>query len=168
MTQIPVTITLLLIFVIVHFASAQSSSLDLTPTIKNTFFSNFFHADFDHLIKNAFSLYAMSRLEVELGSQLFLSLISVSLVLNTLVESLVCSYMEIPCSIGFSGVLFSLGAWDIFKTESPDPIMAVALFWNFIFPIIRKNKNVSILGHFIGIISGVFSAGLWSLLRQKE
>lgn len=115
--------------------------------------SNFIHLDFDHLIANLVSLYALSRIEKRMGLQKFSYLILSLLFLNTLFETLLHRYFPINNSVGFSGILFGLTTWELVLQKKVDTALLVSLVL-LLLPSL-KYENVSFTGHAVGVISGL-------------
>ena len=92
-------------------------------TVLSSFYSNFLHIEPAHLIGNLTALYALSRVERAIGSKQFIALIIFLLVFNSIVESIIHKrYPNIPCSIGFSGVLFGIMSWEMITNNKFDAV----------------------------------------------
>ena len=165
--NIPCCISLATILTIVYslYVVNVIKTLPCDKLLLSRFKSNFFHNNYEHLLQNLFSLYAISRLEVELGTKNFFTLFIFCLIINSIIETFLFNKFKIKCGIGFSGILYSLTFWDIFMTDEIDYYLVTASLFSFIRPFIQKEDNVSITGHFIGICSGVFSAILFKFFK---
>ena len=170
--DIPLSATVVVIITVVY-------SLYFSNVLKNVpcggktidrFNSNFVHTDFGHLIKNIFSLYAISRLEVEMGSKDFFYLFFYCLTMNSILESYIYKKFNIECGIGLSGILYSLTFWDIYMTDEVDYYLLGASILSFIQPIFdikkKETNNIDCMGHFIGIFVGVISAISWKVVKK--
>ena len=135
--------------------------------VMSLFYSNFVHVDIYHLISNLFALYALSRVEVATGGKKFTALIVFLLLFNTLAEAAIHRLFKgLPCSIGFSGVLFGVGAWELFMNKEVDWFVVLSLVFMIAGPSIR-NPKVSLMGHIVGAVAGVVGALLWSKMAPK-
>ena len=166
--NVPVS-SLLAVIIIVIFALYFTTAIKTIPCGKDVmsqFYSNFVHVKPWHLITNLFTLYALSRVEENIGSKKFFSLIAFSLVVNTLLEVGLHKIIKLPCSIGFSGVLFSVITWEMVTTKTFDLYLLLSIFAMVIIPSLQS-KKVSLTGHLVGAISGVISGLLWTKLAPK-
>lgn len=131
------------------------------------FLSNFVHTDFYHLSANMFALYALSRVETEIGTKQFISLLSFLLIFNTVFETILHKMnSKIPCSIGFSGVLFGIVAWELVQKKEVDLFLIGSIVSMAILPSI-KGTNISLSGHVIGAVSGIAGGILWKKINAK-
>lgn len=158
--KIPVSgfiiVSLLIIFSLYFVNIIKSVPCD--KDMGSTFISNFIHTDVFHIISNVFSLYSLSIIEERLGSETFIKLIVFFLASNTVLETLLHKLIEVPCSIGFSGVLFSMMSFELVAKNILDMNILLSLFFNIGLTISRgKESKVSIYGHVIGIISGIIA-----------
>ena len=84
--NVPVSV-FLAVGVIVIFSLYATTALKEIPCGKDVmslFYSNFVHVDVYHLLSNIFALYALSRVEITIGSKKFIALIVFLLLFNTL------------------------------------------------------------------------------------
>lgn len=151
--------------VIVIFSLYTTNAIKTIPCDKNmvdNFKSTFVHVDRLHLMSNLYALYALSRVERELGTKKFLILIIFLVCINTIIEtSLHKITNKIPCSIGFSGILFGIMAYEIITQRGIDPYILSSILIMVITPSLKSSK-VSFSGHLIGTVSGVISALIYS------
>jgi membrane associated rhomboid family serine protease len=153
LSEIPVC-NLLAFILIIIFIMYNTSFLKTLPCgkgILNSFYSNFVHLDKIHIFSNISALYFLSRLEKKVGSFIFLYIISGLLVVNTFFTVMLNKvFPKIPCSIGFSGILFGLLGWEllIFKTIDPLFILTALI-------ISVQDSKVSTIGHATGLVSGM-------------
>ena len=156
-------VSLIIIFLL--FNAKILTSLPCGKSIHEVFMSNFVHVDTLHIIFNLYALYALSRVEEELGFKSFIWLIIFLLIFNTLAEYLAKNiWKDMKCSIGFSGILFGIMTWEIVSQKKFDLKILAAIVVMVLSPSI-KNKRASLLGHGIGAISGVVGALIWKYLN---
>jgi len=145
----------LLTSIIVVFLLYVTNIIKSIPCQKNllsNFYSNFFHIEITHLISNIIGLYALSRIERNIGIKKFIKLIILILLFNSVFETIL--YMLFPnmlCSIGISGILYGLITYEICTNKEIDYVLIIYIFSNIMIPY----KNVSISSHIIGSISGI-------------
>ena len=168
--DIPISIFLALSFVLI-FLMFNANVISVVPcnkTIKDVFLSNFVHLDTAHLISNLYALYALSRVEKQMGYKSFIWLFIFILLLNTLLEFVVIKlFNNVNCSIGFSGVLFGLMTWEITRNNEVDIQIILAIIATVLSSSSGKN-NISLVGHFIGAISGIIGSSLWKYINTKS
>lgn len=154
--------------VIVIFSLYTTNAIKTIPCEKNmidNFKSTFVHVDCIHLMSNLYALYALSRVERELGFKKFFFLIIFLVCVNTAFETGVHKLTnKIPCSIGFSGVLFGIMTYEIITHKGIDSYILSSILVIVILPSLQF-KNVSLSGHLLGVISGVLSALLFKKLK---
>jgi len=155
--------------VIVIFSLYTTSVIKSMPCGKNmidSFLSNFVHIDSIHLFSNLYVLYALSRVELSLGPKKFFSLVIFLLCVNTVFETTLHKMTDkIPCSIGFSGVLFGILTWEIVTNRGIDMYIASSIMLMTILPSLQF-KNVSLSGHLVGSVSGILSALLFNQISK--
>ena len=93
-------------------------------------------------------LYFISELETQIGSSNFLTLV----ILITLILSIFESVVKNECSIGISGVLYGLVAYEMFKFKNIDYNVIYTLVLLFLF---SSNSKISHIGHLLGFIAGL-------------
>ena len=161
--KIPVC-SFLISTLIIIFSLSVSSLLKINVCNKDflsSLINNFIHLEFYHLITNTYSLYVLSRVEEEIGSKNFLLLIIFSLVCNTILETILYKLNKnIKCSIGFSGILFTILVFEILTKNKIDIQIILSIVVSVILPNIYSSK-VSFTGHLIGVMSGILSAYLY-------
>lgn len=107
------------------------------------------HVNFTHLVMNLIGLYILSEIEKAIGSEKFIKLVLFIIVLSSIIEMV----LKTSCSIGFSGVLYGLLAYEMFikkKIQLDIIIVLVSLCF-----IPDNYSNISHSGHLIGFISGI-------------
>ncbi len=131
--------------------------------IMDRFYSNFVHTTIPHMVGNLVGLYALARVEKDMGSKKFALLIAYLLIFNTLAEVALHTLVpSTPCSIGFSGILFGILIWELITHKGVDKTILASILLITVFPTIAKGDKVSLEGHLIGSISGVVGALLYT------
>ena len=168
--DVPVSV-FLAVSIIVIFSLYATTALKQIPCGKDVmslFYSNFVHVDIYHLLSNIFALYALSRVEVAVGGKKFTGLIIFLLLFNTLAEAgMYRVFKSLPCSIGFSGILFGVAAWEIVTNRGFDWLVALSLIVMIVGPSIQ-NPKASLMGHAVGAVSGVIGGLLWSKIAKSK
>ena len=114
-----IALSLILIFIL--FNAQVINAIPCGDGIHDVFMSNFVHIDMTHLISNLFALYALSRVEKEMGFKPFIWLFIFLLIFNTLAEFIAKKiWKDMTCSIGFSGVLFGMMSWELLVKKKFD------------------------------------------------
>ncbi len=165
--HVPVTtfIAVSIIVVFLLFNAQVITSVPCGKTVYDVFMSNFVHIDAIHLIFNLYALYRISRVEQEMGFKPFIWLIIFLLIFNTIAELIFRNiWKKSKCSIGFSGILFGLFTWELMSKKEFDIKLLIITVLMVITPSI-KNKNVSLVGHAIGAVSGIVSAVIWKSIN---
>ena len=150
--------------IIVVFSLYLSTAIKTIPCgkdIMSVFLGNFIHIDPYHLLANLFGLYSLARIEREIGTSKFIGLIVFLLLFTSIIEvALHKIYDKIPCSIGFSGVLFGLIAWEMVSKRELDFVLIISIILLVTAPSVN-NPKASFTGHAIGAISGIVGGILW-------
>lgn len=161
-------IGLSLVLVFILFNAQVINAIPCGNNIHEVFMSNFVHIDLTHLMYNLYALYALSRVEKEMGFRSFIWLFIFLLFFNTLAEyGAKKIWVDLKCSIGFSGVLFGMMTWELLTKNKFDMTLFVAIVIMVIFPSLN-NKKISLRGHAIGAISGIIGGILWKILNDKR
>jgi membrane associated rhomboid family serine protease len=166
--DVPVTvfISLSMIVIFLMFNAKVITSLPCGKSIHEVFISNFIHVDTTHLISNMYALYTISRVEQEMGFIPFIHLLIFLLIVNTIAElSIRRIWKDLPCSIGFSGILFGLFTWELVSKKKIDIEMLLAIVIMVVGPSLN-NKNISLSGHFIGALSGMLAGVSWNFIYK--
>lgn len=164
--DVPVSVFLAVSIVVVFslYATTAIKTIPCGKDVMSLFYSNFVHVDIYHLLSNLFALYALSRVEVATGGKKFTALIVFLLFFNTLAEAAIYRIFKgLPCSIGFSGVLFGVAAWELVTNKGFDWMVVLSLILMVVGPSIQ-NPRASLAGHVVGAVAGVVGALLWSKL----
>jgi len=164
--EVPVSVFIAVSIVVIFslYASTAIKTIPCGKDVMSMFYSHFVHIDLYHLLSNLFALYALSRVEIAIGGKQFTALIVFLLLFLVVVESIGHKiFPGLPCSIGFSGVLFGIAAWEMITNKGFDWLVILSLIVMIAGPTI-KNPKVSLLGHSVGAMAGVVAALLWSKL----
>lgn len=124
------------------------NTIPCNQDISSKILANFIHIDFMHLISNLSGLYLLSKLEYQVGSKNFLKIFF----LITIVLSLLEYSLKTKCSIGISGVIYGLVAYEMFKFKNIDLNIISTLVILFLF---SGKSKISHTGHLLGFISGL-------------
>ena len=156
LSEIPVChlLAFLLMIIFIMYNTTFIKTLPCGKGILHSFYSNFVHLDTIHIFSNICALYFLSRLEKKVGSFLFLYIILSLLIVNTMLTVILNKlFSRIPCSIGFSGILFGLLGWEllIFKTIDPLFILTTLI-------ISVQDSKISTIGHATGFVAGMMVA----------
>lgn len=130
------------------------------------FYSNFIHVEPYHLIANLFALYVLSRVERDIGAKQFSMLILFLLVITSLTEVLIHKIIHLPCSIGFSGILFGVMAYEITSKKGFDWLLLLSISGIIASSSLQDSRS-SLVGHTIGAISGVIAGIIWKYIHEK-
>ena len=168
--EVPVSV-LIAVSIVVIFSMYATTALKEIPCGKDVmtvFYSNFVHVDMYHLLSNIYALYALSRVELSMGGKRFTGLIVFLLLFNTLAETVMYRIFKgLPCSIGFSGVLFGVAAWEMATTQDFDWVMVSSLITMVAGPSIQ-NPKASLMGHAVGAVAGVIGGLMWSKFVPRK
>ena len=163
---VSVFIALSMIVIFLLFNVQVINAVPCGKSVNQVFMSQFVHVDTMHLISNLYALYAISRVEQEMGFKSFIWLLIFLLAFNTLVAFIARQiWKELPCSIGFSGVLFGLMTWELVSKQKFDVELMLAIVIMVVGPSL-KSKKVSLSGHAIGAVSGIIAGILWKFINK--
>lgn len=163
---ISICIGVLIVIIYLLYNINVIKSLPCKKNIPNIFVNSFTHIDNKHLITNLLTLWALSRVEREMGFKPFLWLLVFLIVFNTLIEYFIIKiYKDIDCGIGFSGILFGIMTWEMVTKNdvSTEIILTIAIL---VAAPSLQNKNASLSGHIIGAFSGIVSGLLWKMINN--
>ena len=157
---ISISIVLIIIFLLYHL---KLISIPTDHTILNVMYSNVFHLNFYHLVSNLIILYSLIQIEEQLGVKSFLSLLTFLIIVNTFTEY-IYRFFNNQISIGFSGILYGLIAWEIYTNKN----VTLELVFAIILRIGTTYKSgESIVAHIIGALSGIGTAILWKYINTS-
>lgn len=166
--NLPVS-TFLAISIIIIFLLFNAKVVNAVPCgkgIHDVFMSNFVHIDVMHLVSNLYALYALSRVEQEMGLQSFVWLLIFLLIFNTIAEFAARKiWKDMKCGIGFSGILFGMMTWELVSKKKFDVAIMLAIVIMVVGPSLQS-KKVSLSGHAIGAASGIVGALIWKLFNR--
>jgi membrane associated rhomboid family serine protease len=165
---VSVFVALSMIVVFLLFNAKVVTSVPCGKGVHDIFMSNFVHIDTMHLISNLYALYAISKVEQEMGFIPFIWLLIFLIVFNTIAEFLSRRiWKNMPCSIGFSGILFGLFTWELVSKKKFDIEIILAIVIMVVGPSL-KNKNVSLSGHAVGAVSGIVAGIIWKFINKDN
>ena len=150
---ISIFISIILSLIYFLYNSRTFTIIPCDQEFSSKFLSNFIHTNSIHLISNLLGLYFISELENQIGSSNFLNLV----ILISLIMSFFETIFKSGCSIGFSGILYGLVAYEMFKFKNIDYNVIYTLILLFLF---SGNSKISHTGHLLGFISGLISTCL--------
>jgi|TARA_B110000259_G_scaffold188077_1_gene244813 membrane associated rhomboid family serine protease len=162
--NIPISMFLAISIIIIFllYITTLIKTIPCGKNLKSVFLGNFIHLDFYHLLTNLYALYSLTRIEEQVGFKKFLALIVFILVFNTIIETIIHKiFPSIPCSIGFSGILFGLTSWEYITNNKLDLSLLSSIALVTIFPSLKDSK-VSMAGHVVGSLSGIIAGILWN------
>ena len=140
-----INIAVYLLYKIKFFDSTNICNDDILSRIQGSFV----HVNFTHLAMNLIGLYILSDIEKVVGSEKFIKVVLFIIASSSIIETI----LKTSCSIGFSGVLYGLLAYEMFikkKIELDIIIVLVTLCF-----IPDNYSNISHSGHLIGFVSGM-------------
>jgi membrane associated rhomboid family serine protease len=112
-------------------------------------------------MSNLYAIYAISRVERKLGTKKFIYLTIFILIINTILETIAKSLKpSLPCSIGFSGVLFGIMTYELVSEKDLDIYILSSIAIMLAAPSM-KNNNVSLISHAIGAFTGIIGGLLY-------
>jgi len=161
--DIPVSIffSVLIIIIFLLYTTTLVKTIPCGNSLLENFYSNFIHTDPYHIMSNLYAIYAVSRVERKLGTKKFIYLTIFILIINTILETLAKSLKpSLPCSIGFSGVLFGIMTYEIVSEKDLDLYILSSIVVMLAGPSM-KNNNVSLLSHAIGAFTGIIGGLLY-------
>jgi membrane associated rhomboid family serine protease len=168
-SDIPVS-TFVGISIIIIFCLYTVNILKYIPCGKDfvsVFSANFIHIESYHFMSNLYALYALSRVEKELGAKKFFTLLIFLLIFNTIIEVVIHKLIPtIPCSIGLSGVLFGIMTYEIISKNELDFFIITSIIATVAMPSIMS-RRVSLLAHSIGAFSGIIGGLLYKKIVFK-
>lgn len=163
-----VSLIIAIFLIILHLTSNDDLPTICVNGFQNSMKRNFYHVDSSHLYINLLTFKIMSRIETQIGSQQYLMLLLSILIISTILDYVVTLiFPKLKCSIGFSGILFGLLAWEMLTLNEFSPYIFILLAINVISPTVR-NPSASLLGHGIGAIAGIITATLHKYLYKDS
>lgn len=151
------TISAALIVITLLFLFGTLKTVPCGDGVMKAFNRSFVHLDFIHLFTNIFVFFVLSRIEVKFGSGFFMLLILQLLVITTVMELILKKFWNVPCSIGFSGVLFGLAVWELVYDRNVNMALILGILAMVVTPTIQ-NPKASLVGHGLGALAGLMVA----------
>jgi membrane associated rhomboid family serine protease len=163
-------VSIVLVAIWIAYATKKLTKIPCQNTLLAGVQRNFIHIELPHLAANLFTFWVLSRIEDRMGSAVYAGLIAALLVIFTLSEYAIgrAAIGKNPkCSIGFSGILFGLVAWELLTARTKlDWQLVLALAAMIITPSLASRK-VSFTGHLLGAVCGLV-LGAVTLAVQKS
>ena len=158
----PVSLIIAILIIVIHFGNNTPPATVCSKGFTQSVSRNFYHANNTHIIFNLVSVNMLSRVEDYLGTKASIVLLFLILFISSVLDFIISLiFPDLKCSIGFSGILFGLLAWEMMVSYNFNPSVLIILLINVITPTLR-DPRASLLGHGIGAISGVLSSFLIS------
>lgn len=161
--DIPISIffSILIIIIFLLYTTTIIKTIPCGNSLLENFYSNFIHTDPYHIMSNLYAIYAISRVERKLGTKKFIYLTIFILIINTILETIAKSLKpSLPCSIGFSGVLFGIMTYELVSEKDLDIYILSSIAIMLAAPSM-KNNNVSLISHAIGAFTGIIGGLLY-------
>lgn len=171
-TKMPVFIVVSIVLIVIYigYANGNFKRLPCGPGVVQAFERNLVHVDLSHIAANLGSFFILSSMEVRKGSAHYAIMIATLLVLCTGVE-LALNKGQTPkqCSIGFSGVLFGLLAWQLVDNQGQFfELKTLAALGLAVYGTSASNPRASFQGHLIGAGSGLVAGLMARLITGKN
>lgn len=160
-------VSIVVIFLLYTFTIVKS--IPCGRDILSTFCRNFVHTEPTHLLTNIFALFAISKVEEQLGSKHFFRLILFILTFDTIIESTLAVFFQFKCSIGISGLLFGLTSYEmLMKNGNPkiDSYLVIAII--LLLSVKSFDKRTSFVGHLVGSLSGIVAGFAWRKIEPSK
>ncbi len=160
--KVSMSIASVLVVVFLLYITTIIKTIPCGKDLLSVFYSNFTHIDPVHIAGNLLALYALARVEMAVGPKKFIGLVSFLLVFTTVVEVIIHKiFTNIPCSIGFSGILFGITTWELVTSKEIDYTMILSIIILVGSDSMRSSK-VSLMGHAVGASAGVVGGLMWN------
>jgi membrane associated rhomboid family serine protease len=143
-----IVIGIFLILIYLGYNIGYLVKIPCENTITSKFLSNFVHIDSIHLLLNLLGLFIISNFEKEIGTKKFVILVSSLTIVLTIIDKIFLK----KCSIGFSGVLYGIFAYQMMYEKNVDYQMLIVLVLMFLFSTDTKISHTS---HIFGFFSGL-------------
>ncbi len=161
-----ISVTLVVVFLL--YITTIVKTVPCGKDILSAFYSQFVHLDINHLVANLLALYSLSRVERKIGWSNFMALLLFLMAINAVIEVGVHKiFPNVPCSIGFSGILFGILTWEMVSSKKLDIIMFLSIVFMVIWPSMKSPK-VSLSGHCVGAISGIIGGLVWNYVFKTQ
>lgn len=153
------TLSFLMIAILLAYWMGIFVNLPCESSYLSTLTRNFIHIQAFHIIANLFAFYQMRQIELQLGLTSYLFLILALVVVQTTIEFIFNQYVDLGCSIGFSGVLYGLIVWMLINLPSNTRSGLLSILISIVGSSLAM-PNLSLSGHLIGFFSGFIVAKL--------
>lgn len=156
----PITTILITIMTLIFFKQGHLFDTSIcSNTLANGIQRSFIHGNTSHLVGNMISFYYLSTLEEQIGSGNYLFLLGVILSITVLLEYSLDNTFNIPCSVGFSGILFALLTYQYSKNKNLNMGMLASVIISVLEPSL-KDPRASLIGHGVGALTGLIISRL--------
>lgn len=123
-------------------------------TLSGTILQKFTHSNAAHLLSNMVVFnFVLTTFDNTYDKSTTYRIVLFSFAINVLVVWTLRYHMNLECSIGFSGIIFSLLSYIILKTRGLNSDSLIWILSLSIPPLLITNTSFS--GHFIGILCGI-------------
>lgn len=157
------TISIIIIIIYLLYFINIFKSYPCGKDMVSNMLSNFIHNEPVHLISNLYGLYVLTRVEEKVGSLNFIYIVLIILIMNSIFETIFHRLFNLSCSIGFSGIIYGIFAWEIVSGfKEFDWTLLSAIIFD-IFSVLFLKKKIGLINHFIGIISGLILGNLYKI-----
>lgn len=137
---------------------------------KNSFINvvlrNFIHTNTFHFISNLAGLIILYKVESSTGFNHFALIFLSLLFINSIIEWVLYQYTNMKCSIGLSGIIFGFAVFELMNVSNCTLSALIGLVAMITLPSI-KNSDVSVLGHLIGVVSGMIIGMIYRCFLKK-
>jgi membrane associated rhomboid family serine protease len=165
--KVSISLAIITCIIFILYKIPLIKNLPCNPDILSTFYTNFIHIDYYHLIANLYGIFAFSKIEDDIGSKNFAILISLLLIITSIIEAYVKQLFNLNCSIGISGIIFGLFGYDLTSRQDFDFFIISAITIIFI-RITAESKNTSFYGHVIGLVTGLILGSVLKFQRNQK
>jgi len=128
------------------------TDIDCSNNVGAALLRDFTHVDVLHFLVNMVSFAYVSGVEKREGSLKYLAVMGGILILSALATVGLTAWLNVRCSIGFSGVVLGLMAYGLITSDLKQ--FWVPLLYLLAVSIMPTSSNVSISGHLIGLGAG--------------
>jgi rhomboid protease GluP len=147
----------LMVGILVIYWTGFVTHLPCDQSIISNLSRNFIHVQLFHILSNLFFFYQIRNLELQLGMKSYALLILMLVVTQSLLEFGLQRFIDLGCSIGFSGILYGLIVWMLVNQPRADQKQLMTILVSIIASSLAM-PNLSLSGHLIGFASGLIVA----------
>ena len=116
----------------------------------NSFKKSFIHGSSMHLAVNLFTFFKQSNQMLKtMNMQKYMTILIMIIIVEALIDYVTTDYKK--CSIGFSGVIMGMISFYYMYNSNK---LTNEIIINLVILLIPTNSKTSVMGHFLGIISG--------------